>query len=485
MKPFKKFWESYYLPPLVLLVVFMLGGLAVISDYPQTQNVASANFHGPHTSNNLVAAASRSIFTWSRLRFGNKQQRSSGVSHSNNITTASTSNVAVTTITSTSSVAVATVVATPSVTIASPSTVASPPVSTSTVTVPTTVPIVPHTVTVGGSYGIAAGGGLIWLGQSDLDAYFSALQALGVTWVRWDMDWSVIQPSNAATYNWKGPDLVAATAAKYGIHSLAIITYAPQWALDSSKSCTVSQHCPPQYPAVFARFAATSAARYKGVIDTWEIWNEPNLNGAWAAAANGAGYAAYLKASYTAIKQVNPDAVVLTGGLAAAADEGNNTSPTTFISTLYASGAQNYFDAIALHPYSYPIAASYSATWNSWQQMSSIRQLMLNNGDSAKKIWITEYGTPTGGPGSVKDFNQLQFTYGSDYMSELAQEQMLKDVITLYSQDKSWMGPFFWYSLKDESTNKSTPENFFGLLRSDWSKKPAYGDLRQIITSGA
>lgn len=45
------------------------------------------------------------------------------------------------------------------------------------------------------------------------------------------------------------------------------------------------------------------------------------------------------------------------------------------------------------------------------------------------------------------------------------------------------MGPFFWYSLKDSGINKDTPENFFGLLRNDWSKKPAYDVFRNAILS--
>jgi hypothetical protein len=109
---------------------------------------------------------------------------------------------------------------------------------------------------------------------------------------------------------------------------------------------------------------------------------------------------------------------------------------------------------------------------------------MIDNGDAAKKIWITEYGAPTGGPGASKTLNQWLFIYGFDYMSELAQQQMLQNVMTQYVQDKSWMGPFFWYSLKDNGTKMDDPENFFGLLRHDGSHKPAYDTFKSIISSG-
>jgi len=108
---------------------------------------------------------------------------------------------------------------------------------------------------------------------------------------------------------------------------------------------------------------------------------------------------------------------------------------------------------------------------------------MVSKGDSNKKIWVTEYGAPTGGPGSVRGLDELTFTYDFDYMSETAQQSMVQQVTTFYGQNKDWMGPFFWYSLKDNGTDRNTPENFFGLLRFDGSKKPAYEVLRKAILS--
>jgi hypothetical protein len=433
------------------LSLFLLGGLLLIGGvgigvyFGQTEDVSEANFHGPHFVQDQVATVSKADFSWAkRQRIGQTTVvRSPGNA--------------------------------PIIITDAPVTL---PVALSAGTASSTTL---RLAAARNDYGIAAGGDLIWYPQDRLDEYFASLKALGVGWVRWDMDWSAIQPDNAATYAWQGPDRVAATAAKYGISSLAIITIAPQWALDPSAGCSVDQHCPPLDPAAFAHFASEAATRYKGSISTWEIWNEPNLNALWRVAAHGAGYPAYLKAAYTAIKQVEPSAVVLSGGLAAAADTGTNTSPITFIRSLYTGGAQNYFDAVALHPYSYPVAASYIASWNSWQQMAGIHQVMVENGDSAKKIWVTEYGAPTGGPGSSKTLNQLSFVYGADYMTESVQQQLLGDVISLYKQNRDWVGPFFWYSFRDIGTSNSTPENFFGLLRYDGSQKPAYQLFAQVV----
>jgi hypothetical protein len=336
---------------------------------------------------------------------------------------------------------------------------------------------------VSNSLGIAAGGGLVFMSQGDLDIYFRDLKDLGVEWVRWDVDWAVVQPYDFINYSWEATDRVVATAQKYGIRSLGIIAYSPQWA--QKGICPSEKQCAPASPVMYARFASAVAERYRGKIDYWEIWNEPNLTGFWYPKPSMESYAEILKASYVAIKKVNPNAVVMTGGLSAADDDKEgNISPITFIKSLYILGAKNYFDAVALHPYTYPVLADYDACWSSWQHMLSIRKIMEANGDTAKRIWATEYGAPTGGPGSKRQSNFLEFTYGSDHMSEASQDEMARVAFSLYRNNSDWMGPFFWYSLHDNGDENSTPENFFGLVRYDGSRKPAYITIRSIFNPG-
>lgn len=349
------------------------------------------------------------------------------------------------------------------------------------VPVPVPAPTPTNVSRVDNRFGIAAGGSLMWMNQTDLDKYFSDLKGLGVTWVRWDMDWSAIQPRDVNSFVWTNIDRVVNTARNNGIKSLAIITYAPTWA--ETSNCPRDSICPPADPVQFAKFAGIVASRYKGIIDAYEIWNEPNLIMFWATGANFSDYSELLKLSYTEIKKVDPNVTVLSGGLAASADEGGSISPITFVKGLYSSNANYYFDAVALHPYSYPVLPSYVASWNSWQQMYTIRNYMVSNGESSKKIWVTEYGAPTGGPGTSRDSSQLSFSYGSDYMNESAQQGMILQVTDLFSRNFDWMGGFFWYSLKDLSTNRDTPENFFGLIRFDGSRKPAFDTMKNFLST--
>lgn len=330
-------------------------------------------------------------------------------------------------------------------------------------------------------YGIAAGGGLPYFNQADLDIYFSQLKELGVTWVRYDFEWGLIQKNGSTSFDWSGTDRIVQTASKYGINTLGTIAYAPAWARLSA--CSGEFACAPADPSAFGLFAGQIASRYASLgVHYWEIWNEQNIVVFWKPAPNVNSYVAILKSAYENIKKVDPSAIVLSGGLAIAGDEDNNIAPITFISAMYDSDTTKDFDGIAIHPYTYPALASYPASWNHWLKINAIRQLMITHGDSNKPLWLTEYGAPTGGPGSSHDTTQLDnFIYGKDFMTETAQEMMMNDVLSLFSQLQGPSGPFFWYSLKDNGSDKSTPENFFGLLRFDNSKKPAYYKFQSEI----
>jgi hypothetical protein len=359
----------------------------------------------------------------------------------------------------------------------------SAPTSVPTIT-PTLTPTPTPTPSVrieANKYGISAGGGLTYLGQTDLDLYFNRLKSLGVSWVRWDISWETIQVNNRDTFDWSGPDRVVQTANRYGISSLGIITYTPAWARKTD--CHGEFACAPADPIAFGVFAGQVAARYASQgVHHWEIWNEPNIVMFWKPKPDVNAYTIILQSAYTNIKRVDPSAVVLSGGLASAGDENNNIAPYSFIYSLYDINIDKNFDGIAIHPYSYPALASYPAFWNCWQQIDGIRQLMVAHGDENKPLWLTEYGVATNGPGDAHEPTQLDdFVYGSDYMTENAQATMLNDALVTFSQLKGPVGPFFWYSLIDSGASKDTPENFFGLLRFDGSQKPAYTQFQSII----
>ena len=58
-------------------------------------------------------------------------------------------------------------------------------------------------------------------------------------------------------------------------------------------------------------------------------------------------------------------------------------------------------------------------------------------------------------------------------MTEAVQQQILEESIQIFRADHR-NGLYFWYDYADHGTATSTSENFYGLVRADGSKKPAY-----------
>jgi polysaccharide biosynthesis protein PslG len=306
---------------------------------------------------------------------------------------------------------------------------------------------------------------IIWMNAAQQAQQLDDMKATGVGWVRIDMQWYVVQPSNTPTYNWSVYDRAIDAINQRGLKALVILDYAPAWAAIDGCKPTSSHQCAPADTAAFAAYAAAAAARYtpRGVT-SWEIWNEPNARRFWYPGTDATAYANLLRATYPVIKQLNPSAIVITAGLASTATEGT-VAPPDYIASLYQAGAKPYFDAIGAHPYSYPLLPMINAEWSGWTQMLEIHGVAASQGDATKQIWMTEVGAPSDGP---------------HHVSESFQAQIAEEAISLRNS-YSWAGPLFWYDYQDLGTNPFVAADFFGLVRADGSQKPAYASFVQAI----
>jgi len=309
---------------------------------------------------------------------------------------------------------------------------------------------------------------LAGLPPQQLNQRLDDMKASGATWVRYDLSWAAVQPTSAGSYNWAASDAITQAAEAHGFKVLMIVDFTPAWAREAG--CNDSKMCAPSDPAAYGRFAAEAARHYQPFgVEDWEIWNEPNISYRFHPAADPTLYAAMLKASYTDIKQVDPNAVVVAGGTAPSATDGQSYTPSDFVNAIYAAGAGGYFDAISAHPYTYPYTPSQSNPADAWGQLTTMHDTMAAHGDGKKQIWITEFGAPTNGA-------------NDNHVTEDAQAQTITEAASILQQ-WSWSGPLFWYDYQDEGTSTSDSQNFFGLVRADGSFKPAYSAFKQATST--
>ncbi len=325
----------------------------------------------------------------------------------------------------------------------------------------------------GEKFGFATGADILWnRTPAEQAAELDTIASAGTKWVRFDISWDTVQPFGPAWYDWSQPDRLVLAANARGLHALGVLTYTPQWARQAR--CSNDRACPPADDGQFAAYARAAAVHYGSSVTAWEVWNEPNWEPFWRS-PNAADYVALLKPTYTAIKSVQPNSTVVSGGLAPYGDLNRTavdplvalSSPVNFVTAMYAAGARGYFDALGHHPYAYPYAPmDCCAGWNAVLQTPMLHAVMAANGDGSKPIWGTEAGAPTAGPSSV---------------SEAQQADWVRQYVQMWN-NWSFTGPLMFFSVRDLGTSSNNTDHF-GFTRVDLSPKPAYTALIQSLAA--
>src|SRR4051794_3833684 len=234
------------------------------------------------------------------------------------------------------------------------------------------------------------------------DQVLRRVAGAGAGTMRQTLDWATIEPRKGKQ-DWSRYDDYVATAAKRGIQILPVVFNPPTWASSRPRKHAKRGTYPPKRVGDFAAFAASAVRRYgpggrfwarhpslpAQPITSWQIWNEPNLPVYWQPKPRATQYVALLRAASGAIKAVDPAAQVLTAGL----PKSKLGIPlTTYVRQMYAAGAGDAFDALAVNPYS-PTAGGVLSF------LQEMRALMDAQGDVDGKLWATEIGWSDNGPG--------------------------------------------------------------------------------------
>jgi polysaccharide biosynthesis protein PslG len=294
---------------------------------------------------------------------------------------------------------------------------------------------------------------LVGLPLDGVNKAFGTMKAVGVGTVRILIPWVAVQHGKDG-YDWSHVDQMVDAAVSNRLSVLATLNSPPAWAVAPGQQPVAGR---PAAPATFGRFAGAVAAHFRGKVAAYEIWNEPNAAAFFAPAPDPAGFVDLLKAAYPAVKAADPAALVVTGGLAPIIDFSTVTIDSVkFVRAMYAAGAKPFFDALGYHPYQYTMKFSEGGYHpdSPINQLAGIRQVMLANGDGAKKIWATEYGEP------------------SSVVGEAEQGSYLSDMLRRW-QTLPFAGPVYVYTMRDRNSKSKDPEDTLGLYRSDGTAKPA------------
>jgi polysaccharide biosynthesis protein PslG len=303
------------------------------------------------------------------------------------------------------------------------------------------------------------------------------MAAAGMKWVRIDVAWPRIEPEKGTrdARRIRTLERCVELAAERRLNVIGTVMGTPGWANGNAGSTT-----PPGDAADYGDFARWIAARFRGRVQAWEVWNEEN--GGTFFTGNAAQYVDLLKAAYRGFKSGDPRSLVVLGGLMWNDDD--------WLRELYARGAKDFFDVVATHPYSWfpeaPPELADDGDIARFTHTPAIRRVMTDYGDDEKPIWFTELGWSTHPNGPEAEANPW-----AAGVSEETQAAYAVRAIEYAREHWPYVGVIIWYKERSWPLDDREPswlyrhvENY-GLLREDGTERPVYLALKQLLRPDA
>jgi len=339
----------------------------------------------------------------------------------------------------------------------------------------------------------------IFLQGSDIAPIIAQLSQLNVTWVRLVLNWRDVEMVRG-TLNLSAVDsaLERLRAANYSI--LLTLTGAPDWARPSATPFVLSlpQYGPPDNLADFATFASAVATRYKGQIAAYEVWSEPNLRRSWidpqttsreTARMSSARYIDLLSGAYRAIKAADPDALVISAGLAPTGinDRRNSIDDEIFLEALFQQGLADVADAIGVQPNGFanpPAARCCTQSEGVLTHWESKKFYVLDTLDSYRAIiaranvnmpmWVVRFGWGTSEGNTIVSPNMNENPFFA-YNSPAEQAQYTAEGLRLLSSMND-VRAVFVFNLNGCQVGQAEA-CFYSLIDSNNQARPIFSAL--------
>jgi hypothetical protein len=305
---------------------------------------------------------------------------------------------------------------------------------------------------------------------------------LHVTRIRVNVLWSsVVKKANRRKrpkhprYDFTSYDRLVNAARAHGMKlELTLSGFAPAWATGNHRIGGYKPNV-----KYFKEFVRVTAKHFKGHVDRYAIWNEPNYVSWISPLKSGPKiYRSLYVAGWSTIKSIDPAAKVLIGETAPYEQARRCTAPLKFLRGVLQAGPLKA-DGYAHHPYDFRHSLTYrypgkdNATLYTLGNLTSLldryagsRRLATPAGKSLP-LYLTEYGFMGSGKYKIKDSKRAKYlTKAFQYALDNSHvKQMLQYLIVKPSSAHA----FFDTSIVSRKGKKS--KSFKAL--ASWTKKQA------------
>ncbi|MCF7808303.1 MAG: beta-galactosidase [Candidatus Marinimicrobia bacterium] len=299
--------------------------------------------------------------------------------------------------------------------------------------------------------------------KKDLDF----LKAHDIKFMRISFGWDAIE-NEEDKYDWLFWDEYIRTAVEdYGITLIPYICYTPDWnSTAKGDPMAFWNHTPIDYDE-FGEFIYDLVTRYKPWIETWELWNEPDISAFWS--GNAADLAKLTKIGSKAVRRADPTAKVVLAGLA---------WDTNFTRELFKDhDISQHIDVVNIH--------NYFETWHPdpvehiTDYVDEIYSIVAAYGDG-QPVWMAEVGYSTWRMDSARVSNDYVACYEYEHTPEYQAVDLFKRCALVAATHQ--VSAIAWYELKDlpmgEDVIGDNNNRNLGVCYVDHTPKPAAQALK-------
>ncbi len=281
---------------------------------------------------------------------------------------------------------------------------------------------VPQSVPAGGSY-LGLNVALEQYDERELDENLLAMRSSGVTAVKQTFPFTT-------PYDWPAAQRIVSAAANAGMQMTAQLDGDP-----------TTGYTPPDQ-AAFAEWAGEFGRRFGHQVDSYIIWDEPNLASHWGGQlVNPGTYSALLAATSRELRRADPGAFVVAAPLAPTTESGpENLNETAYLRAMLGAGAADTVDAFAAKPYGFDTGPDDRRVEDgrlNFSRVILLREELVRQGHGEKAIWAGNWGwnaLPPGWTGAPSVWGQT---------SDQQRARWSVAALDRARREWPWMGPFF------------------------------------------
>jgi hypothetical protein len=325
--------------------------------------------------------------------------------------------------------------------------------------------------------------------DQDPDPILQAMQELGFGWVKQQVRWSDIEPQRG-DFDWDSLDSVVANVDAAGLNLLLNVVDTPRWAWPVGADYEIMG--PPGALDDFAAFLGTVAARYQGRVGAYEIWQDENTNWAWGGSVSAEEYVALLQRAYVAIKEADPNAKVVSGGLTPSSElSSGSESPTRFLKDMYDAGLSKACDAVGAHLPAWNLPPD--ASWESYEDPSAsfrppfetrdsswsfrgtaeeYRRVMEANDDGTRPLWVTEFGW------AKAEAPPVYYAYAADNTPQEQAEFTIKAFEL--ARKWGWVEAMFLWNLNFSVVAPESEKAMWSIVGPAWERSMTFAALAEM-----